>query len=82
MLTSRGRAYFKNVDTDEMDEKFGDLFYQIDGRHSVILISYLTIPELETGILHKLANEVLEREELLKHAAELCSEMDWCVFLK
>lgn len=58
----RGQAYFKNSEMREMDDHFGDLYGIISDR--------------EIEISHELAQFVLEYEELLTTASDICGELD------
>ncbi|KAH7031981.1 muts domain V-domain-containing protein [Macrophomina phaseolina] len=62
MFTSDEQAYYKNNNMREMDDRFGDV-------HGVIC-------DREIEITHTLAQYVLEYEELLIHASDLCAELD------
>ncbi|KAI1610151.1 DNA mismatch repair protein MSH5 [Exophiala viscosa] len=61
-FTTARQAYFKDGAMREMDEDLGDL--------------YAVICELEIEIAYKLAQKVLEEEQLLIAASDLCGELD------
>lgn len=62
MFSTEGQAYFKNAEMREMDEHFGDLYGMISDR--------------EIEISHELAQFVLEYEEMLTTASDICGELD------
>ncbi|KAF8867217.1 hypothetical protein BDZ45DRAFT_667190 [Acephala macrosclerotiorum] len=67
MFVSNDMGYYKNRHMKEMDEYFGDLYGMICDR--------------EIEIIHGLAVKVLEHEQLLISASDLCGELDCLVAL-
>ncbi|KAE8444261.1 hypothetical protein EG329_000761 [Mollisiaceae sp. DMI_Dod_QoI] len=67
MFVSNDMGYFKNRRMKEMDDYFGDLYGMICDR--------------EIEIIHGLAVKVLEHEQLLISASDLCGELDCLVAL-
>lgn len=61
-FTTARQAYFKDGTMHEMDEDLGDL--------------YAIICEIEIEIAYKLAQKVLEEENLLVAASDICGELD------
>jgi DNA mismatch repair protein MSH5 len=62
MFSTEDQVYFKNSQMREMDGHFGDLYGIISDR--------------EIEISHELAQYVLEYEELLTAASDVCGELD------
>lgn len=62
MFTSEEHAYYKNDNMREMDDHFGDL-------HGLIC-------DKEIEITHELAQSILEHEDLLVTASDICAELD------
>ncbi|KAK4975591.1 chaperone ATPase hsp78 [Elasticomyces elasticus] len=62
MFTTGNRTYYKNQAMIEMDNHFGDI--------------YSLICEKEIEVIHGLAQNVLEYEELLNTASDVCGELD------
>ncbi|KAL1607764.1 hypothetical protein SLS60_002700 [Paraconiothyrium brasiliense] len=62
MFSTEDQVYFKNSQMREMDGHFGDLYGLISDR--------------EIEISHELAQYVLEYEELLTAASDVCGELD------
>ncbi|KAF1968338.1 mismatch repair protein 5 [Bimuria novae-zelandiae CBS 107.79] len=62
MFSTEDQVYFKNSQMREMDGHFGDLYGIISDR--------------EIEISHELAQYVLEYEELLTTASDVCGELD------
>ncbi|KAI9839819.1 MAG: hypothetical protein M1819_000009 [Sarea resinae] len=62
MFTSELQAYYKNDNMLEMDAHFGDIF--------------LLRADREIEIIYELAQSVLEYEDLLNTASDLCGELD------
>jgi DNA mismatch repair protein MSH5 len=67
VFTAQGFACFKSLEMEEMDEKFGDLWYRITDK--------------EIEIVHQLSEEVLEHEEALAEMSDLCGELDFLAAL-
>jgi DNA mismatch repair protein MSH5 len=67
IFTVQGFANYKSVEMEEMDEKFGDLWYIIGDK--------------EIEIVHDLAQKVLEEEILLATVSDICGELDCLVAL-
>ncbi|KUJ20542.1 uncharacterized protein LY89DRAFT_578807 [Mollisia scopiformis] len=67
MFASNDMGYYKNRRMKEMDDYFGDLWSMICDR--------------EIEIIHGLAVKVLEHEQLLVSASDLCGELDCLVAL-
>jgi DNA mismatch repair protein MSH5 len=59
----REQVYFKNFQMREMDDHFGDVYGIISDR--------------EIEISHELAQYVLEYQNLLTTASDICGELDW-----
>lgn len=62
MFSTEALMYYKNDQMREMDERFGDL--------------YVDICDREIELVQELAERVLQREELLAKASDLCGELD------
>ncbi|TKA68935.1 hypothetical protein B0A49_05342, partial [Cryomyces minteri] len=62
MFTTGNCVYYKNKEVSEMDAHFGDI--------------YGLICDKEIEIVHELAQTVLEHEELLTSASDICGELD------
>ena len=62
MFATENSAYYKNSNMTEMDEHFGDIY----GR----------ICDKEIEIIQNLGERVLEYEELLNDASDICGELD------
>ncbi|TKA69375.1 hypothetical protein B0A55_06164, partial [Friedmanniomyces simplex] len=67
MFATEVQAYYKNSNMTELDEHFGDIY----GR----------ICDEEIEIIQQLGERVLEYEELLASASDLCGELDALVAL-
>ncbi|KAL2067305.1 hypothetical protein VTL71DRAFT_1729 [Oculimacula yallundae] len=67
MFISNDMGYYKNVKMMELDQFFGDIYGAISDR--------------EIEILHGLAVRVLEHEQFLTSASDLCGELDSLVAL-
>ncbi|KAG9540658.1 hypothetical protein KCU71_g19642, partial [Aureobasidium melanogenum] len=64
MFTTEDFAYYKNENVIEMDSYFGDIYGRICDR--------------EIEIIHELAEKILQYEDLLTTASDVCAEID-CV---
>ncbi|KAJ5058840.1 muts domain V-domain-containing protein [Bipolaris maydis] len=62
MFATEDQIYFKNSETREMDEHFGDV--------------YGIIADREIEISHELAQYLLQYEELLTSCSDICGELD------
>jgi len=62
MFTTEDQAYFKNSETREMDDHFGDIYGIISDR--------------EIEISHELAQYLLQYQELLNSCSDVCGELD------
>ncbi|KAI4088531.1 MAG: hypothetical protein LQ339_008707 [Xanthoria mediterranea] len=62
IFSTRSRVYYKDYRMRELDETFGDM--------------YAIICDKEIEIIYKLGQDVLEFEEVLIRASELCGELD------
>ncbi|KAI5274779.1 hypothetical protein E4T47_02207 [Aureobasidium subglaciale] len=62
MFTTEEFAYYKNENVIEMDSYFGDIYGRICDR--------------EIEIIHELAEKILQHEELLTTASDICAELD------
>ncbi|EUC27440.1 hypothetical protein COCCADRAFT_9965 [Bipolaris zeicola 26-R-13] len=62
MFATEEQVYFKNSETREMDEHFGDV--------------YGIIADREIEISHELAQYLLQYEELLTACSDVCGELD------
>jgi DNA mismatch repair protein MSH5 len=62
MFATEEQIYFKNSETREMDDHFGDV--------------YGTISDREIEISHELAQYLLQYEELLTACSDICGELD------
>lgn len=62
MFATEEQVYFKNSETREMDEHFGDIYGIISDR--------------EIEISHELAQHLLQYEELLTTCSDICGELD------
>ncbi|EMD01095.1 hypothetical protein BAUCODRAFT_62522 [Baudoinia panamericana UAMH 10762] len=67
MFTTEENAYYKNANMTEMDQYFGDIY----GR----------ICDKQIEIVQRLGEQVLEYEELLNDASDICGELDALVAL-
>ncbi|KAL8902299.1 MAG: hypothetical protein Q9192_000035 [Flavoplaca navasiana] len=67
IFSTRSRVYYKDYRMRELDETFGDM--------------YAMICDKEIEIIYKLGQEVLDYEDVLVHASELCGELDRSSFL-
>ncbi|KAK4560402.1 hypothetical protein LTR86_005598 [Recurvomyces mirabilis] len=67
MFATEENAYYKNANMTEMDEHFGDIY----GR----------IRDKEIEIIQQLGERVLEYEDLLNTASDMCGELDALVAL-
>lgn len=67
MFTAQGFEFFKSAEMDEMDEKFGDLWYRFT--------------ELEIDIVHHLSEKILEYEDMLAEMSDICGELDSLIAL-
>lgn len=62
IFTTNQIEYYKNCEMREMDERFGDL--------------WTSICDKEIEIIHQLAQDLLEYEELLTTVSDICGELD------
>jgi DNA mismatch repair protein MSH5 len=62
MFATKEQVYFKNSETLEMDDHFGDVYGIISDR--------------EIEISHELAQHLLQYEELLTSCSDICGELD------
>ncbi|GIZ40009.1 hypothetical protein CKM354_000336700 [Cercospora kikuchii] len=62
MFTSATHAYYKNSNTHELDERYGDIW----GR----------VLDMEIEIIQDMAQRVLEHEDLLHAVSDICGEVD------
>uniref|UniRef100_A0A8H7NCI4 DNA mismatch repair protein MSH5 n=1 Tax=Bionectria ochroleuca TaxID=29856 RepID=A0A8H7NCI4_BIOOC len=62
LFTANGAVCYKNRYMRELDEQFGDMYCQIGDR--------------EVEIVHNLVNLVLEHEDVLIRASDLCGDFD------
>ncbi|RMZ69201.1 dna mismatch repair msh5 [Pyrenophora seminiperda CCB06] len=62
MFTTEEQVYFKNSETREMDDHFGDVYGIISDR--------------EVEISHELAQYLLQYQELLTSCSDVCGELD------
>jgi len=62
MFTTEEQVYFKNNETREMDDHFGDIYGIISDR--------------EIEISHELAQYLLQYQELLNSCSDVCGELD------
>ncbi|TIA61527.1 hypothetical protein D6C77_03421 [Aureobasidium pullulans] len=62
MFTTEEYAYYKNDNVVEMDSYFGDIYGRICDR--------------EIEIIHELAEKILQYEDLLTTASDICAEID------
>ncbi|KAI4269650.1 MAG: hypothetical protein LQ337_007146 [Flavoplaca oasis] len=62
IFSTRSRIYYKDYRMRELDETFGDM--------------YAMICDKEIEIIYRLGQEVLDYEDVLVHASELCGELD------
>ncbi|KAG9520158.1 hypothetical protein KCU93_g7807, partial [Aureobasidium melanogenum] len=62
MFTTEDFAYYKNENVIEMDSYFGDIYGRICDR--------------EIEIIHELAEKILQYEDLLTAASDVCAEID------
>ncbi|KAG9944714.1 hypothetical protein KCU85_g7785, partial [Aureobasidium melanogenum] len=62
MFTTEDFAYYKNENVIEMDSYFGDIYGRICDR--------------EIEIIHELAEKILQYEDLLTTASDVCAEID------
>jgi DNA mismatch repair protein MSH5 len=62
MFATEEQVYFKNSETREMDDHFGDVYGIISDR--------------EIEISHELAQYLLQYEELLTSCSDICGELD------
>lgn len=62
MFATEEQVYFKNSETREMDDHFGDVYGIISDR--------------EIEISHELAQYLLQYEELLTSCSDVCGELD------
>ena len=73
------RMYFKDYRMNELDETIGDIYADICGK--LALDAYLYISSFwldkEIEIIHELAQRILEYEEMLVAASDVCAELDW-----
>ena len=67
MFVTESAAYYKDSNMLEMDEHFGDIYGQICDK--------------EIEIIQRLAERVLEHEELLNEVSDVCGELDSLVAL-
>lgn len=62
IFTTNRIEYYKNSEMREMDERFGDL--------------WTSICDKEIEIIHQLAQELLQYEEMLTTVSDICGELD------
>ncbi|KEQ73926.1 mismatch repair protein 5 [Aureobasidium namibiae CBS 147.97] len=62
VFTTEEFAYYKNENVIEMDSYFGDIYERICDR--------------EIEIIHELAEKILQYEDLLTSASDICAEID------
>ena len=67
MFATENAVYYKSSEMVEMDEHFGDI--------------YSLICDREIEIVHSLAQDILEHEQILNTASDICGELDALVAL-
>lgn len=80
LFSTENVVYFKSSQMREMDEYFGDVYGLICGNLSFTFCrigdSELMSADKEIEIIHELAQKVLEYEDLLTTASDICGELD------
>lgn len=80
VFTTETRAYFKDFRMRELDEELGDIYGLICGKllscgDCAVDINILSL-EKEIEIVYDLAQRVLQYENVLLEASDVCGEMD------
>lgn len=73
------RAYFKDFRMRELDLKLGDIYGLICGKYYLAVIPLFlgsSLPEKEIEIVYDLAQRVLQYEDVLVEASDICGDVD------
>lgn len=80
MFAADGNIHYKNRRMKELDRQYGDLYCMIVGRLPTIsfytIAAYPVIIDKEIDIVYELGVRILEYEEALYEASDLCGELD------
>lgn len=80
MFVTDGDIYYKNRRMKELDGHYGDLYCMIVGKLPILFLRYdpltLAITDKEIEIIYELGVRILEYEEALNEASDLCGELD------
>lgn len=79
VFVTETRAYFKDFRMRELDVKLGDIYGLICGKYCpamTFLVLNSSLLEKEIEIVYDLAQRVLQYEEVLMEASDICGEMD------
>lgn len=80
VFVTETRAYFKDFRMRELDVKLGDIYGLICGKHPIAsrrpLVLRSLFLEKEIEIVYDLAQRVLQYEDVLVEASDICGEMD------
>lgn len=80
MFVTDGRIYYKNRCMRDLDAQYGDLYCMIVGQSLPSslpkLLRLTNTADKEIDIVHELGVRILEHEEVLVMASELCGELD------
>lgn len=81
MFVTDGRIYYKNRCMRDLDAQYGDLYCMIVGQYLPLpfqsqVFSLTHVADKEIDIVHDLGVQIIEHEEALVTASELCGELD------
>ena len=82
IFVTENRAYFKDFRMREMDERLGDIYGLVCGKHVVYPLLFRTLillflpTEREIDIVHELAQRILQYEDVLVEASDVYGEID------
>ena len=81
MPVPRGYVFFKSAEMEEIDEKFGDVWYNMTGGLRFLETSWRQIltstEDKEIEIVHQLSLNILQHEAVLAEVSDLCGDLDW-----
>ncbi|KAL8732568.1 MAG: hypothetical protein Q9181_003910 [Wetmoreana brouardii] len=82
IFSTRSRVYYKDFRMRELDETLGDMYAVICGKQNTLTSHFdqgrneLAATDKEIEIIHKLGQEVLQYEDMLTKASDVCGELD------
>ena len=79
---SAGRGYYKDDRMRDLDETWGDVYAIICGIKLFMspITTSLMSQDIEIEIVYQLGQDILEHENVLASASDLCGELDWQEF--